>query len=42
MRSSLGDRPEERSLLVLDIVFIAGVIGLFALIGLLGKALEKL
>jgi len=27
---------------VLDIVYIAGVIGLFVLIGLLGKAVEKL
>jgi len=41
-RSPSGGRSEERSSLVLDIVYIAGVIGVFVLLGLLGKAVEGL
>lgn len=42
VRRPPGAVPLERSLLVLDIVYVLGVIILFSLVGLIGKAVDKL
>lgn len=42
VRSPCGRSTPESGVLVLDIACILGVIALFALVGLIGKAVEKL
>ena len=44
LRRTLGHQiaPKDREVLVLDIAFVVGTAVLFAVLGLLGRALEKL
>ena len=43
MRSRFSGSPtSDRSLLVIDLVYVLGIIALFVIVGLVAKAVEKL
>jgi len=39
---SSGPPTSDRSLLVIDLVYVLGIIALFVIVGLVAKAVEKL